>query len=43
MSNKAISAMARQYQIESGWGKCEVVSEDFKFYGLPIRPIYKTK
>ena len=41
MTNKAISTIARQHQIESGWGKCKVEAEDFKFYGLPIRPVYR--
>ena len=41
MTNKAVSAIARQYQIEAGWGKCNVEVDNFKFYGLPIRPIYR--
>ena len=41
MINKAVSATARQYQIESGWGKCKVEAEDFKFFGLPLRPVYR--
>ena len=41
VSNKAVSATARQYQIEAGWGKCNIEVDNFKFYGLPIRPIYR--
>lgn len=41
MTNKSVSATARQYQIEAGCGKCNIEKDNFKFYGLPIRPIYR--
>ena len=41
MTNKSVSATARQYQIKAGWGKCNIEEDNFKFYGLSIRPIYR--
>ena len=30
-----------QHEFDAGWGKCKIYNNDHRFYGLPLRPIYR--
>ena len=42
-TGRASSIEGRQHEFDAGWGKCEISNDDHRFYGLPLRPVYKQK
>ena len=40
-TGRASSIEGRQHEFDAGWGKCEISNDDHRFYGLPLRPVYK--
>ena len=40
-TDTATNIVARQFEFESGWGKCWVNDDKKRIFGLPLRPIYR--
>lgn len=43
VTSRAVSIEGKQHEFEGGWGKCHITNDNYKCYGLPIRPVYKLK
>ena len=41
ITGRASSIEGKQHEFDAGWGKCKITNDDHRFFGLPIRPVYR--
>ena len=38
---RAMSAEGKEHEFDAGWGKCNLTNNEYRFCGLPLRPVYR--
>ena len=40
-TGRALSLEGKQHEFDAGWGKCNLTNDEYRFCGLPLRPVYR--